>query len=291
VTVLLTGATGFTGSYVLEELLKAGHKVRCFVRPERKSFFETRRDVETFSGNLEDPDSLTHALRGMDALLNLASLGFGHAPGIVRAATEARLGRFVCISTTAVFTTLYARSKIVRKEAEQAVMSSGLRYTIIRPTMIFGSSKDRNISRLIRYVIRHRILPVAGAGQSKQQPVYVQDLAGAIVSALDSDKAVSRAYNVSGERAITFSEMVDTIGTLTGRRVKMIHIPYRPIVKTLGVLEAIGFQLPLKAEQIERLNEDKVFDHEDAVKDLAYRPRTFEEAIRLELAEMGVRSR
>jgi nucleoside-diphosphate-sugar epimerase len=227
----------------------------------------------------------------MDALLNLASLGFGHAPGIVRAATEARLGRFVCISTTAVFTTLYARSKIVRKEAEQAVMSSGLRYTIIRPTMIFGSSKDRNISRLIRYVIRHRILPVAGAGQSKQQPVYVQDLAGAIVSALDSDKAVSRAYNVSGERAITFSEMVDTIGTLTGRRVKMIHIPYRPIVKTLGVLEAIGFQLPLKAEQIERLNEDKVFDHEDAVKDLAYRPRTFEEAIRLELAEMGVRSR
>ena len=123
-----------------------------------------------------------------DALVNLASLGFGHAPAIVAAAVGAGLGRAVFVSTTAVATGLPARSKAVRLAAEATVRSSGLAWTILRPTMIYGAPGDRNMSRLLALLIRARrglpgvglpvVLPVPGGGRGLQQPVHVADIAG-----------------------------------------------------------------------------------------------------------------
>ena len=132
--------------------------------------------------------------RGCDALVNLASLGFGHAPGIVGAAVRAGLDRAVFVSTTAVTTTLPARSKAVRLAAEDEIRGSGLSWTILRPTMIYGAAGDRNLSRLLALLARLRraplptacrCLPVPGGGRQLQQPVHVADLAGAVLTAVE----------------------------------------------------------------------------------------------------------
>src|SRR5439155_25711459 len=115
-------------------------------------------------GDLDDPDSVdaVFAASQAEALVNLASLGFGHAPTIVAAAEEAGLRRAVFVSTTAIFTTLEARSKAVRQAAEDTVTASSLHWTIVRPTMIYGGPDDRNMARLLQLLRRFPVVPLPG---------------------------------------------------------------------------------------------------------------------------------
>lgn len=287
--VLVTGATGFTGSHVVPMLLAAGVAVRCFIRNSTRIEGLGER-VEIARGELEDPGTLRRALEGCDALVNIASLGFGHAAGIVGAAQTAGISRGLFVSTTGIFTALNASSKAVRVAAEKAITSSRLDYTILRPTMIYGSSRDRNICRLIRFLNRWPAIPVMGSGEFLQQPVYVGDLANAIVQALLTPESRNKAYNISGAEPLTYNEVIHTVCSLLGRRVQMFHMPARPVVGLLRFAQFLTKSLPIKAEQVERLNEDKAFAHAEATQDFGFRPLTFREGVRLELQEMGLES-
>jgi len=148
--IFITGATGFTGSRGVPLLLKNGFEVRCLYRASSDRSPLNGLEVEWALGDVSDSQSLTSAMDGTDVLVNIASLGFGHADSIIRAAKDAGIQRAIFISTTAIFTQLNASSKKVRVAAELAVETSGLSYTILRPTMIYGSPRDRNMWRLIR---------------------------------------------------------------------------------------------------------------------------------------------
>ncbi len=287
--VLVTGATGFTGSHVVPRLVAAGLQVRALLRDPARVGALGGLKVEWVAGDLADQAALARAMTGCDALLNIASLGFGHAPGIIAAAEASGLGRAVFVSTTAIFTQLNAGSKIVRVAAEQAVRGSRLDWVIVRPTMIFGSSRDRNMCRLVRFLRRSPVLPVFGPGLCLMQPVYVEDLADALVAALITPSAGRREYNVSGRDALPYNEIVHRTARAMGRRVKLLHLPFRPVVRILEFLERRKCRLPLKAEQVLRLNEDKAFSWAQAGRDLAYSPRSFDIAIRRQLSEMGLR--
>ena len=285
--VLLTGATGFTGSHVLPLLRERGARVRCLVRP-RSDRSLLPPDVELIEGDIGDAESLARALDGIDTLVNVASLGFGQAPVLVAAAERAGVRRAVFISTTAVFTKLNAQTKSVRLAAEALIEGSALDYTILRPTMIYGTARDRNMVRLIRYLRRWRVLPVVGNGEHLQQPVYVGDVAAAAVQAIDAPAAVRRAFNISGGSALTFNQVIDTIAALMRRRVWKIHVPAAPVIGALGAVERLGVRLPVRKEQIERLNEDKAFDHGEAARAFGYAPLPFAEGIRRELESLGL---
>ncbi len=284
--VLVTGATGFTGSYVVPALLKSGAQVRCLVRASSDKTHLQVDKIEFASGDLEDEVALVAALRGVDALVNIASLGFGHAPNIVNAALEAGVKRAIFVSTTAVFTQLNAPSKVVRLAAEETIKNSGLDFTILRPTMIYGSSRDRNMCRLIRFLARQPVIPIIGSGEHLQQPVYVGDVAAAAVQSLSCEKSIGGEYNISGAAPLSYNDVIDTVCAALKRRVRKVHLPVKPVVATLGLLERLPLKLPLKAEQILRLNENKAFDFASAARDFEYAPRTFDQGIALELHEM-----
>jgi uncharacterized protein YbjT (DUF2867 family) len=139
--VFVTGGTGFTGSYVLPLLLKNGYEVRCLYRPgsDRSVPLRAQPEIEWALGDISNPQALSAWMQGTDALVNIASLGFGHADSIIRATKDAGIQWAVFVSTTAIFTQLNAKSKTVRLAAENAIETSGLKYTILRPTMIYGS--------------------------------------------------------------------------------------------------------------------------------------------------------
>jgi uncharacterized protein YbjT (DUF2867 family) len=286
--ILVTGATGFTGSYVVPALLKSGLAVRCFVRKTSDTGCLPVDRVDLASGDLDDMASLRKALEGVDALVNIASIGFGHAPDIVKAVSESGVKRALFISTTAIYTKLAADSKKVRVAAEKAITDSDLDYTIIRPTMIYGSSRDRNICRLIRFVKRYPAIPVFGDGTFLQQPLYVEDLADAIVKALSVKATSRRAYNVAGAEPITFDALVGTVSSLLGKNLIQIHLPAGAIVKALRFFEEKGLRFPITSEQVLRLNEDKVFDYSDAAGDFGFKPRTFSAGLKYEFRDMGL---
>jgi uncharacterized protein YbjT (DUF2867 family) len=284
--LFLTGATGFTGSRVVPLLLERGHSLRCLHRPTSKRTGLDDPLIEWEAGDLAQPEALVESMRGCDVLVNLASLGFGHAPGLVAAAQSAGISRAVFISTTAIFTQLNARSKSVRREAEETIQSSRLDYTILRPTMIYGSSRDRNIWRLIRWLKTWPIIPILGSGDYLQQPIYVDDVALAVAGCLPESRTSRHAYNIAGKHALTYNQIIDTITAQLGRRVWKLHLPAEPAVAVLRGLERVRLPLPVKSEQVLRLNENKDFSYQDAQTDFGFAPRDFSEGIRLELIEM-----
>jgi nucleoside-diphosphate-sugar epimerase len=223
-------------------------------------------------------------LDGIDTLVYCASMGFGHVPGLVKQLEACDVRRAVFVSTTAIYTRLPTASRAVRLEAERAVRSSRLAWTILRPTMIYGSHRDRNISRLLRWLSRWPVVPVCGDGLS--QPIYVEDVADALVAALRSPRTVGRAYNLAGAApALRFSELVRVAAHALGRPVVLVPVPLR-----LGVLLA-RLTGVVRPEQVWRLAEDKAFDYSEAARVFGFSPRPFEEGVRLEVSQLRAQPR
>jgi uncharacterized protein YbjT (DUF2867 family) len=289
VIVLVTGGSGFLGTRFVRAAVAQGHDVRCVVRSEVAAATVRGCGGTPLPGDLDDAASLDAAFASAqaDALVNIASLGFGHADTIVAAAQGAGIGRAVFVSTTAVATTLAAPTRLVRLAAERTVRESGLDWTIVRPTMIYGGADDRNIARLLQALRRLPVLPVPGGGRRLQQPVHVEDLADALLSAMTSPAAIGQTYDVAGPRALSFRQLLEDSSAAVGRRVRLVPVPLWPCVAALRIYERVARRPRLKAEQLERLSEDKAFDIGPAVRDLGYAPRGFRDGVAAEAAETG----
>ena len=289
--VHVTGGSGFTGAFVVRQLVDQGHEVFALTRSETAAAKVSELGATPVEGDLDEPASLPEAFAagGAEHLVNVASLGFGHADGIVGAAEAAGLDRAVFVSTTALFTKLNAPSKKVRLAAEERIRRSSLRWTIIRPTMIYGTPGDRNIARLLQVLAKVPALPVPGGGHRLQQPVHVEDLATAIIAAVDREAAVEQAIDVPGPEPLSFRDLLLTAGAAVGRRPKLVPVPFRPTIAGLRLYERVSAYPRLKAEQLERLGEDKEFDPTPAREILGYRPRSFTDGVRAEAALLGLR--
>lgn len=280
----VTGGSGFLGGHVVPLLVEQGWKVAALARSPRAVETVTRLGAAPVVGDLDRPETILDAFTGSSstALVNLASLGFGHAQPIIEAAEKAGLRRAVFVSTTGIFTSLNPASKAVRLEAERRIRESSLDWTIIRPTMIYGTERDRNMWRLLQLLRRAPIVPVPGGGNRLQQPVHVADLAEAIVAAIDASAAVGQAYDIAGPEPLPFRRVVQEAASGLGRRAVVVPVPAAPLLAVLRRLEAGGRSAPIKVEQIERLLEDKAFDISPAQRDLGYRPRSFQAGIAAE---------
>jgi uncharacterized protein YbjT (DUF2867 family) len=287
VRVLVTGGTGFTGQRVVRELTTAGHRVTCFVRRSSAREKLDGLDVDFAMGDLAAPESLTRSLAGTEALVNVASLGFGHAEGIVKAAQAAGVSRAVFFSTTAIFTTLPAPSRAVRLAAERTIRDSDLAYTILRPTMIYGAPGDRNVERLFRLIARWHLVPAVGGGKKLIQPVLVDDLARAVAAVLESKKSERRAFNLPGREAVTFREFVLLAARAAGRRVLLLPVPAGLAVAVAGWIERLTVKPRIKAEQILRLLEDKDFEWGNAGEAFGYHPTSVSDGLRLMAERLG----
>lgn len=284
--ILITGVTGFTGQYVLKKFMEAQdlYQISVFVRDIQKwNAHHASSNVQVFTGEFEDTFSLEAALEGQDILINIASLGFGYADSILNACKRQKVHRGVFISTTGIFTQLNPDSKSIRVAAEHSIMESQIAYTILRPTMIFGTPEDRNMIRLIRFIDRCPIVPILGTGNFLQQPVYVKDLADAIFNSAGSMNAHRKAYDISGASVLTFNQVVDVIARQLGKRRVKVHIPLAIATMAFSLYEKIMPNPKIKREQVLRLNEDKAFAYNEAAKDLGYSPHSFEEVIAQEI--------
>ncbi len=287
--LLVTGGSGFLGRYVLREAARRRHETVALARSETAAALVAGRGAQPLDGDLDQPDALPaiFATARCDVLVNLASLGFGHAPAIVEAAEQAGLKRGVFVSTTAITTTLPAPTKWIRLAAEEEIRSSGLEWTILRPTMIYGAPGDRNLSRLLALLARAPVLPVPGR-RHLQQPVHAADLAEAVLAAAERSAAAGKGYDVAGPVPLTFDELLRISARAVGSTTRFVPVPLAPLVAVARCYEQLSQHPRIKVEQLERLAEDKAFRIDDAVRDLDYTPRPFEDGIALEAALMNL---
>jgi uncharacterized protein YbjT (DUF2867 family) len=284
VKTLVTGSTGLLGGALLSLLLAKGHELRCLVREgsPRASRLDLLR-VEAVRGDANDARALARALSGTDALLHVA--GMEYAPQVVEAARRAKVGRLVVVSSTSAHSA-YGFRAAPKLRMEKLVRESGLEYTIVRPTMIYGSELDKNIHRLLRFLDRWPVFPMFGSGKNLWQPVYHEDCAMGVYEALVRPQAVGESYDLPGAEPLTYLELVEIAADALGRKRRIVALPLEPVRRSLVAAERLGLPLPIKSEQVLRLREDKAYPYDKAKRELGYAPRPFREGIALEVARL-----
>jgi uncharacterized protein YbjT (DUF2867 family) len=280
-TVAVTGALGFVASRLLPRLAARGARVIALLRPGREpGAILPLADVEVRRGDLSDPRSLRGAFDGADAIVHLAGLAL--VPGMLHEIEEAHIRAGVFVSSAGVHTRLVSRGADAKRSGEAALRASALSYTILRPSMIYGTPRDRNLVRLLRWLRKWPVVPAPLGGRTPQQPVHVDDLADAIVAALERPAAARNEYDVGGPDAIPLSAVIHECAAALGRRAWILPVPLAPAHAGAIAARRLRLPFPVSPEQVLRLAESKAVDIGPARRDLGFDPRPFRDGIRAE---------
>jgi uncharacterized protein YbjT (DUF2867 family) len=249
--ILLTGATGVVGGELLPALLDSGHEVRALVRDPRK-LGEHRVDVQISLGDIGDPFSLRHAMRGVDTVIHLAAT-IRDQPGgtieelnglaterLLRSAERAGAERFVFFS--AMGATAFQRTRFFRSKAlaERAVKQSPLETTVFAPSIIYRPG-DPWITLLQRFSLLPAV-PVSGAGHALYQPIWARDVARCVAASLDggSNPGPNGRYELAGPEVLTYDDIVEVVTEASGRRRPLVHVPLPLVRAGLTALELVA---------------------------------------------------
>jgi uncharacterized protein YbjT (DUF2867 family) len=229
---VVTGAFGFIGRHIARRLLDAGEAVRTITtHPDKPNPFGTA--VEAFPYNFDRPDDLVASLRGAGTLYNTYWLRFEHGGStfeqairntitLFESAKRAGVGKIVHISVTN--PSPDSRLAYYRGKArqEQALISSGLPYAIVRPTLVYGDEDIlvNNVAWLIR---KFPLFPISGSGSYRLQPVYVGDVAA--IAARCAREPSSATLDAIGPETFTFEELVRLLASKVKPGAKLIHVP------------------------------------------------------------------
>ncbi|MBX7243987.1 MAG: NAD(P)H-binding protein [Candidatus Sumerlaeaceae bacterium] len=280
--ILVTGATGHTGQRLVRRLLERGDAVRVLTRNPAKLPEGIGGRVELAQASLDDPAASGAATTGCSVVIAMTHIRF--APQVIAAAKAGEARRVIFMSSTRRFTQFPEETARAVILGEDQVRQSGLDWTIIRPSMIYGGPEDNNIEHLVRALRRWPVHPMVGGGRMRWQPVFTWDVVQALVAALDRPETIGHDYTVAGPEAISYREMVKTILDGTNRRVLLLPIPMAAARLAARMLGMVSTRPRITLDQIRRLEEDKVFDISPARRELGFDPVSFKEGIRRKLA-------
>lgn len=231
--ITIFGGSGFVGRYVVQRLLARGARVRIAEREPRKALFLKPLgglgQTQFVAADVRDAASVARAVAGSDAVINLAGSfddmfavqadGAGHVAAAAKAAGVPALVHISAIGADADSASDYGRSK---GEGEAAVRAAFPDAAILRPSTIFGR-EDQFINRFAALIRMSPVVPVI-APNTKFQPVYVGDVADAVVAALDAS-AAGRTFELGGPQQFSMAGLLEWIGEATGRKRLFAPIP------------------------------------------------------------------
>ena len=277
--VLLTGATGYVGSYVLRALAAHDHTVRALTRSASDDLVDTDADVERVVGDVTAPATLRPALDGCDAVIHLVGIIEEHpsrgvtferihvdgTQNVVDAARDAGIDRFAHMSANGARPAHGTAYQTTKWRAEQIVQQAGFaHWTIFRPALLFGRpdpGRPEFASQLLRDLIRpFPVWPVFGDGRYTMQPVHVTEVAAAFAQALEREHAHAATYVAAGPTRLAYVDLLDVIARGAGLPPQSkVHVPL--LIARLGVYTAgrIGL-LPISPAQFEMLIEGNTGD-------------------------------
>ena len=294
--VTVFGGSGFIGRHLVKRLAASGDRVCVAVRDvESARFLKPMGDVGQVVpvlANIRDDDSVNAAVQGADAvvtsvgvLFNRGHQTFGsiHVDGterVAKAAASAGAKRLVHVSALGAApesSSAYARSKA---EGEARVREAFPGATVVRPGVVFGA-EDQFFNRFAALARLAPALPIFGhglfdAGSARLQPVYVGDVAEAIVRILDDGSTMGETFELGGPRTYTYKEIMELVLQETGRQRLLVPVPFWAGKIKAAVLELLPTP-PLTRDQLELLATDNVLsDHAKGLSDLGLMPSSVE---------------
>ncbi len=149
-------------------------------------------------------------------------------------------------------------------------------YTILRPTLIYGGSRDRNISELVRIIKRIHFFPLLGKSTGLRQPIFAGDVAAACRVSLLNQTCDNKSYNISGSEVLSYRDMVQRVFKLLNKKPLLISVPVSVFQVAVVILKILPRYRKWNPTMAERMNTDLVFDHSAAARDFGFKPQKFE---------------
>lgn len=272
--VLVTGGTGFVGQYLCGELADRGHDVTALARtPDEESIPE---GVEMALGDVTAYDSMVGAFEGRDAVVNLVSpsplfvpkggnemyerIHLGGTENCIEAAQEHGVERFVQMSALGADPTGETHYIRAKGRAETAVRESGLDWTILRPSVIFGDGAG--FLEFTRKLTPPVLAPLPGGGKTRFQPVYIGEFVSMIAETVESDGYSGEIYEIGGPEILTLAEVAKLIRKARGQSVTIVSVPMALAGLGLTIGGAIP-KFPMGRDQYRSLQFDNTVDAND----------------------------
>ena len=274
-TATVFGGTGFIGAQIVRELARQDYTVKIATRvPERAYFLRpcgVVGQIVPLYCDYSDRKSIEDAVSGSDVVVNCIGLLVEKKKGafekvhvdipktIAKACAKLGVKRFVHISSLGVYSrSQYGKTKL---DGEKAVLKEYPKATILRPSVVFGPQDEffNMFAEMARYV---PILPLIGGGKTKFQPVYVGDIADAVMSAITiqdvrEDSPCGKIYELGGPEVVTFRDIYEILFKYTGRRRALMSLPWG-LAKLQSRFMAILPNPPLTPDQVESLKDDNI---------------------------------
>lgn len=244
--VLVTGAAGLVGRHTCEELTRRGWKVRALVRnPSKAAMRLAHMPVELHVGDVRDPQTVGKAITGCGSVVHLAAIAIERRGQryadvntdatnvLIAASRSAGIERFIYMSQNGADSSsphAFLRSKGL---AQDAVVQSGLAYTVLRPSVIFGPEDEfvNVLARLVR--LSPLIYPLPDGGRARFQPVAVRDVAKAVRLSLEKPATRGGVYSLGGPAPLSLREMTERILAAMGVTRRIVSVPVsalRPLI-------------------------------------------------------------
>lgn len=273
------------GTRLTARLRKAGWNVRALVMPGDP--LRSRVDslgCEVREGDISDASSLQGVCEGVDLVYHLAAVIISHDPSVfqrvnrdgtsnvVAEAQRSRVGHLVYVSSASVTyprRTLYAESKL---EAERIVASSGVPYTIVRPTLVYEQGGAQEIMMFLDYLKRYPIVPFIGSGAALKRPVWSEDVVDGLERLAGSAIAHGKTYNFSGGEAISMRELAELLLQYHDRPRPILPLPVFACRAAAALLKVVMDKPPLTSSAIAGIVNDANLDPSEAMRDLGYAP-------------------
>jgi NADH dehydrogenase len=249
--ILLTGATGLVGSTLLRRLTARPERVRCLIRDPRR-LGDQRVRVQIALGDLTDPQSFRHAMRGVRTVIHLAASVRDQPRGsieelngvatwrMVHAAERAGVERFVFFSAMTASTFSRARFFRAKALAEQAVSASAVPHTVFAPSIVY-SPGDPFLTLLNRLALLLPVMPVAGDGSALYQPIWADDAADCVMAVLDdAGDGASARYELAGPDTLSYEAIVRLALRSFGRRRLIVHVPMPLVNRFLRLAKLVA---------------------------------------------------
>ncbi len=289
--ILVTGGTGFVGSHLIRRMRRDNLPVRALVRRPEQARGLASLGVEPVEGDIQDTAALERASAGVERVIHLVGI-IQEAPGITfrsvhvegtRNVLEAarRAGVRHVLYQSALGTRPGAPSEYHRTkwEAEELVRASGIPYTIIRPSLIYGAG-DQFTLRLAELIRKSPVLPVIGSGTSKVQPIYIDDVTDCLVRAVTSDTFLNEIYEIGGPEQLTYEEVTRAVAEAMGLHRPVVHMPMLFMRSVARALEAVLPKPPITTEQLIMIQEDNVCSMRDVCDACGGTPISFAEGLK-----------
>jgi uncharacterized protein YbjT (DUF2867 family) len=296
--VTVFGGTGYVGGYLIDELLDKGHHPVLLVRPESRHKVRHHERCTLVDGDIASPDAIRAALSGADAAIynigilrefpssnvTFKALHFEGAKRAMDAAEEAGVHRFLLMSANGVKAdgTGYQRTKYM---AEQYLKSTGLDWTVFRPSVLFGEPRGRMefATQLYRDIVRsplpaplfyEGLLPL-NAGEFRMSPVHVKDVASVFIQALDMPETAGQIFALCGSVSLSWKEILKTIAAAAGTTKRAFPAPVLLLKGLAAALDQFEF-FPITRDQLTMLMEGNTCDGHNAFQTFDLEPAPFD---------------